>query len=360
MARIRTIKPEFWTDAKTGTLSDFAKCLFLGLLNHCDDHGVVEWSPAQWRAKIFPYHSDTTTGAIDKALIEELLPTGLLIHFWQDDENGTVKTYGFIRNFEKHQVINKPSKPLLKNWKKGDTPETYGNRETGDYPAFGHEWRDLAAEPSDSTPTPLREHSRLERKGRERKGKDSKTTTEKLERESVASEQKRPAPSAPDSLSEISKRVLDKVGVPGATALPETWTPDDSLCEQVKATFGMTDDDLRTEVIAFHAYHAKEGSLSANWRASFVTFCKRWYDYRDNPSPIELQRPRRPEELTEAEWDKIVDFYARTSIWPRNAGPDPMHVGRCKAPLAILRKYNIDPETGEKCRLLSPTEGGQR
>ena len=34
MARIRTIKPEFWTDAKTGTLPEFSKCLFLGLLNH--------------------------------------------------------------------------------------------------------------------------------------------------------------------------------------------------------------------------------------------------------------------------------------------------------------------------------------
>jgi hypothetical protein len=284
MARIRTIKPEFWTDEKSGTLSDFAKCLFLGLLNHCDDYGVTEWSLLQWRAKIFPYHYDTTPVAIQKALIEELLPRGLIIQFWHDDEKGTVKMYAFIRNFDKHQVINKPSKPLLKNWKKGDTPETYGIRETGDYHAFGPEFCEPAPEPSDTTPTPLREHSRLERKGKERKGKESKTTTEQAERESAASEQKQPVPSAPDSLTEISKRVLDKVGVPRATALPKTWTPDDSLREEVKATFGMTDDDLRTELPAFHAYHAKEGSLSANWPASFVTFCKRWRDYRDNPA----------------------------------------------------------------------------
>ena len=45
MARIRTIKPEFWTDSKTGTMPESAKCLFIGMLNHCDDFGVLEWLP---------------------------------------------------------------------------------------------------------------------------------------------------------------------------------------------------------------------------------------------------------------------------------------------------------------------------
>ena len=55
MARIRTVKPEFWTDSKTGTLSDRAKILFLGILNFCDDYGVIENDAGALKARILPY-----------------------------------------------------------------------------------------------------------------------------------------------------------------------------------------------------------------------------------------------------------------------------------------------------------------
>lgn len=169
MARIRSIKPEFWTDSKTGTLSEFAKCLLLGLLGQSDDYGVLEWRPLEWRAKIFPYHSDTTTGTVEKALAEELLPAGLLIMFSRMDDEGTLRQYAFIKNFSKHQVINKPSKPLLDGWKRADNPKTYAER-------MGDEFNELGAPnehvPPD-TPTPLPEHYRPERKGEEWKGKSS-------------------------------------------------------------------------------------------------------------------------------------------------------------------------------------------
>lgn len=128
MARIRTIKPEFWTDAKTGTLPEFAKCLLIGLLNHADDYGVLEYDLIGWRARIFPYHSDTTTGAVGRALVENLLPSGMVILFFVRDEETGNRTYLFIRHFHRHQVINKPSRPLLKDWKLGDTPRSYAKR----------------------------------------------------------------------------------------------------------------------------------------------------------------------------------------------------------------------------------------
>lgn len=170
MARIRTIKPEFWTDAKTGTLPEFSKCLFLGLLNHADDYGVLEWSPAEWRAKIFPYHSDTTTGAVQKALLDDLLPLGLLVMFAFTDDEGETKQYAFIQNFHRHQVINKPSRPLLKGWKLGDNPKTYSAKS-------GIEFEELAPfdqgpipHPSGSPPVGLRPGK--ERKGEEGKGEE--------------------------------------------------------------------------------------------------------------------------------------------------------------------------------------------
>ena len=39
MARIRTIKPEFWRDELLAGISAEAALLAIGLLNHCDDEG---------------------------------------------------------------------------------------------------------------------------------------------------------------------------------------------------------------------------------------------------------------------------------------------------------------------------------
>ena len=41
MARIRTIKPQFWDDLKIGRLSRDARLLYIGLWNFADDLGVV-------------------------------------------------------------------------------------------------------------------------------------------------------------------------------------------------------------------------------------------------------------------------------------------------------------------------------
>ncbi len=124
MARIRTIKPEFWTDSKTGTLSEFAKCLFIGLLNHADDYGVLKYEPEEWRVRIFPYHSDTTTVVLRESFENEIFKKGLVATFCCPDNIKLV----FIKNFNSHQVINKKSASFLADWKIGDTPSTYGKR----------------------------------------------------------------------------------------------------------------------------------------------------------------------------------------------------------------------------------------
>lgn len=45
MARIRTVKPEFWTDEKIVECSIPARLLFIGLFNFADDKGCLERSP---------------------------------------------------------------------------------------------------------------------------------------------------------------------------------------------------------------------------------------------------------------------------------------------------------------------------
>ena len=104
MARSRVIKPEFWDDEKLARVSRDARLLFIGLWNHADDYGVVKGNPTWLKNHIFPYEDSLSTQAFKKWLTELevgawILPFG---------ENG--EKFYYIRNFTKHQTINRPSK----------------------------------------------------------------------------------------------------------------------------------------------------------------------------------------------------------------------------------------------------------
>lgn len=178
MARIRTIKPEFWTDEKTGQLSPMAKCLFIGLLNLADDYGIVEYRPAEWCAKLFPYYSDTTPGVLQTFLVEEILPMGLTVVFSVTNDDNDATRFLFISHFDKHQVVSKPSKPILDGWKKGDTPKAYASRTGKEFSELGRSTPGALPEYSGDTTGALPEHSGLARapgNGKERKGNNNRS-----------------------------------------------------------------------------------------------------------------------------------------------------------------------------------------
>jgi hypothetical protein len=100
MARIRTIKPDFWTDETLTECSLNARLLFIGTFNFADDNGNLEASAKQLKMKVFPADN------IDcSPLLSELINHGLLIEY----SVSGVK-YLNIKGFKKHQVINRPSK----------------------------------------------------------------------------------------------------------------------------------------------------------------------------------------------------------------------------------------------------------
>lgn len=100
MARIRTIKPDFWTDEALTECSLSARLLFIGSFNFADDNGNLEASAKQLKMKVFPADSIDCT-----PLLNELIDHGLLIEY---SVNGV--KYLNIKGFKKHQVINRPSK----------------------------------------------------------------------------------------------------------------------------------------------------------------------------------------------------------------------------------------------------------
>jgi hypothetical protein len=109
MARIRTIKPEFWTDDKIVGLSPMARLFFIGMWNFADDHGGIERSALQLKMKIFP------GDVVDvEPLIQELLRTGLIVEYEADGA-----LYLNIRNFLRHQRINRPSTPRIPSFMEG-------------------------------------------------------------------------------------------------------------------------------------------------------------------------------------------------------------------------------------------------
>ena len=73
MARMRTIKPEFWTDDKVVELSLLGRLLFIGLWNFADDDGYIENSPKRIKRLIFPDQDiDVSVG------LQELITAGFL------------------------------------------------------------------------------------------------------------------------------------------------------------------------------------------------------------------------------------------------------------------------------------------
>lgn len=102
MARIRSLKPEFWTDEKVVSLSSFARLLFIGMWNFVDDEGRAEFSPARLKMQILP--ADT----VDVAELLAEIRRECLIEVYVVDG----KQYFQVKGFAKHQKVDKrgPSK----------------------------------------------------------------------------------------------------------------------------------------------------------------------------------------------------------------------------------------------------------
>jgi hypothetical protein len=100
MARIRTIKPEFWTNERVMECSPNARLLFIGMWNFADDLGRLAFAPKTIKAQIFP--SDDIGFDVIRGMIQELSTNGLLLVY---EVNG--KEYLQIVGWQ-HQRIDKP------------------------------------------------------------------------------------------------------------------------------------------------------------------------------------------------------------------------------------------------------------
>lgn len=139
MARIRTIKPEFWTSEQIVECSPIARLLFVGLWTFADDRGVIPRRSRSIKMLIFP-GDDFCLDDIDR-WIDELQTNGLVCVFSAD---GT--EYLSITGWEKHQRIDRPSfkypNPQDFDTFSEPSPRTIDERSTNDRrtPGSGREW----------------------------------------------------------------------------------------------------------------------------------------------------------------------------------------------------------------------------
>jgi hypothetical protein len=108
VARIRTIKPEFWESESVGRLSFGARLLFLASLNFADDEGFIRWNEAYLSSQAFVYDESVTESISE--WMDELVRESIVFPYRAGTTN---QRLAWIISFRKHQVINRPQPSKL-------------------------------------------------------------------------------------------------------------------------------------------------------------------------------------------------------------------------------------------------------
>jgi|688.fasta_scaffold63434_8 hypothetical protein len=99
MARIRTIKPEFWHDEKLAPMKPIDRLTFLGLISMADDYGRVHANVKVIDAFIFPDTEDSV-----RESLANLSRIGRVQFGWSSSGMRILQ----ILNWDRHQKVDKP------------------------------------------------------------------------------------------------------------------------------------------------------------------------------------------------------------------------------------------------------------
>jgi 5-methylcytosine-specific restriction endonuclease McrA len=102
--RIRTIKPEFWTDSFMVNIDPIGRLAFMGLISAADDHGYITDDLEEIAMLIMPKEEPLVV----YGWIDFFYATGKL-----EKHEGEGVCYYRIANWEKHQRVDRPSKSKI-------------------------------------------------------------------------------------------------------------------------------------------------------------------------------------------------------------------------------------------------------
>ena len=245
MARIRTVKPEFFRheelqDLEAANVGKYPMMVFAGLWGHCDKNGVFAYKPRSLKLDILPFLPFDMTETL-----EILEAAGFVEVFEVEGEK-----YGHIRSFPEHQRITGKEAE-----QSGRHPEPIGET-TGKHLGNSGEKPDA------------QERKGKEGKGKEWKGKDIGGAN------------------APKHDGEKKR----------GSRLSENWEPDGKDIDHAEGRgFDAATIDRMAE--AFRNHHIAKGTVSKCWNASWRTWCGNEIRYHGPPKP--------PDTLTDAERRQI-------------------------------------------------------
>ena len=240
MARIRTVKPEFWSSEQVMSCRPMARLLFIGLWNFCDDGGNHPLAPRTIKALVFP--GDDITAEEVSNLLGELEGAELIQSYWV-----TGKNYFHVRGW-KHQKIEK------KNFK---------------YPGPPSEFDDQ----SESIRQQFAEESSTDRRPVD-PGREGKGIGEDQHNSLRAGEENSVDPKSPTEMT------LD-------------WVPDQKLLKSYALRMAMPVADFTSEATAaFVCHYSASGRVET--QASWVSLLVKWVK-RDNATASNVRQfpPRR-------------------------------------------------------------------
>lgn len=252
MARIRTIKPEFWVSEQVAECSVNARLLFIGVWNFADDGGVIPRRPLQLKMQIFP--ADPFTKEQIEGWTDELINAGLIHQF---ETEGV--TYLWVTGWDKHQRIDHPNRK---------------------YPApFGD-----SAERSENSPN-AREDSQNVRSGRERIGRERIGEDKELPTEACGEicEDDISPPPQPDEPTEFEFPTEGKAG--------KTWTlGQKKLAEYIAAYPSL---DVHAELRAARQW-VRDNPTKRKTAGGMLGFLTRWLNRAQNRGPGVRAGPAPP------------------------------------------------------------------
>jgi hypothetical protein len=100
MARIRTVKPEYFAHEELGACSRDARLLGVALMQLADSEGRFRWVPRQVQAHTFPWDDDIGTDEIE-AMASELQRAGILTLYTVGS-----RRFAVFPNFRDHQRLS--------------------------------------------------------------------------------------------------------------------------------------------------------------------------------------------------------------------------------------------------------------
>lgn len=276
MARIRTIKPEFFTSLTVADLTPEQRLTFIGLWTHVDDAGRCVDDARLIKAAVWPL-DDRTAADIEvdlKALTESSLITRYILNR---------KRYIAVKNWAEHQRINRPSPSKLPAPEQGEQPPPEPPTSGNDDSLNAH-----AQLTEDSPQERNRERNREQGTGR---GESACAGAH------ADLPQQPPAPPRPD-------------GRPSLHTIPDDFHLNDTMRRWAVATFGQLLDPA-FETDQFISYWRSEGRRKSNWHDAWQKWMR---DSADRKSRSQ-QRPAGSNVVQLASGQTLTGTDAKVAGW---------------------------------------------